>query len=117
MKYLIDAQLPRQATEWLVQAGGDAIHTLDLPEGNRTTDFAIMDCADREKRVVVTKDVDFVDAHLIQGRPHRLLLISTGNITNSELESLIKPLAATLDDAFNVHRFIELNQTGLQIRD
>ena len=36
MNFLIDAQLPRRAVGWLTGAGFDAIHTLDLPDGNRT---------------------------------------------------------------------------------
>lgn len=38
MKFLVDAQLPRRAVAWLAAAGCDAVHTLDLPAGNRTTD-------------------------------------------------------------------------------
>jgi hypothetical protein len=33
------------------------VHTLDLPDGNRTTDERINDVADREQRVVVSKSV------------------------------------------------------------
>jgi predicted nuclease of predicted toxin-antitoxin system len=41
MKFLIDAQLPRRLATHLIQAGLEAIHTLELPEGNRTTDQAL----------------------------------------------------------------------------
>jgi len=82
MNVLIDAQLPRRMAAWLTAAGCDAVHTLDLPDGNRTTDREILDVADREQRFVVTRDADFVDRHILHGRPARLLLISTGNISN-----------------------------------
>lgn len=78
MNFLVDAQLPRRATLWLIAAGSNAIHTLDLPEENRTTDETINGVADREQRIVVTKDADFVDTHLLRGHPPKLLLISTG---------------------------------------
>jgi predicted nuclease of predicted toxin-antitoxin system len=55
MNFLVDAQLPRRMTAWLAAAGCNAIHTLDLPDANRTTDEQINDVADREQRVVVTK--------------------------------------------------------------
>jgi predicted nuclease of predicted toxin-antitoxin system len=42
MKFLIDAQLPRRLTTQLRQAGFEATHTLDLPEGNRTTDQVLI---------------------------------------------------------------------------
>ena len=91
MNFLVDAQLPRRLATWLAAAGHNAIHTLDLPDGNRATDQQILDRADQDQRVVVTKDADFVDSHLLQTRPAKLLLISTGNITNRELETLLIP--------------------------
>ncbi len=69
MNFLVDAQLPRRMTAWLTAAGCDARHTLDLPAGNRTADDQINDVADQEQRVVVTKDADFVDSHVLQRRP------------------------------------------------
>jgi predicted nuclease of predicted toxin-antitoxin system len=46
MKFLIDAQLPRRFCAWLVAAGHDAQHTLDLPMTNQTTDSAVIDIAE-----------------------------------------------------------------------
>ncbi len=50
MNFLVDAQLPRRMTAWLAAAGCDAIHTLDLPGANRTTDEQVNDIANREQR-------------------------------------------------------------------
>jgi len=41
MKFLVDAQLPRRLVKRFREAGFDAIHTLDLPMGNRTSDAEI----------------------------------------------------------------------------
>lgn len=38
MKFLVDAHLPRRLVFLLRAAGYEAIHTLDMPKGNRTTD-------------------------------------------------------------------------------
>ena len=116
MNFLVDAQLPRRMTQWLIAAGADAVHTLDLPDANRTTDEKVNDVADREQRVVVTKDADFVDSHLLFGRPAKLLLISTGNISNRELEALMVPLIPDIIREFQVHAFLELGRTGLVTR-
>ncbi|SJM96610.1 DUF5615 family PIN-like protein [Crenothrix polyspora] len=40
----------------LREHGHDAIHTLDLAEGNRTTDNTINEIANIEQRVVITKE-------------------------------------------------------------
>lgn len=116
MNFLIDAQLPRRMEAWLTAAGCDAIHTRDLPDANRTTDDEINDLADREDRIVVTKDADFVDSHVLYSRPAKLLLISTGNISNAELESLIVPLIPDIVRQFGAHSFLELDQFGIIIR-
>jgi len=78
MKFLIDAQLPRRLVHRLREAGFEAIHTLDLPLGNRTPDTDINDLSIREHYVVVTKDADFVNSFHLHHKPHKLLLVSTG---------------------------------------
>ena len=85
MKFLIDAQLPRRLARRLGTVGHDAVHTLDLPAGNRTTDTEISRLANLDDRVVVTQDADFMNSHLLSRRPGRLLLVSVGNITNDDL--------------------------------
>jgi predicted nuclease of predicted toxin-antitoxin system len=82
MRFLIDAQLPRRLAAQLRQAGFEVTHTLDLPEGNRTTDQALTNLSLAEQAVLVTKDSDFVESFLLKGEPWKLLLVSTGNIRN-----------------------------------
>lgn len=116
MKFLVDAQLPQRFCEWLQQAGHDARHTIHLPGGNRTTDQALVDIADREGRVVITKDSDFVQSLLITGRPQRLLLVSTGNMSNKELERLVRAALPDICQALEQSRFVELGRAALMVR-
>lgn len=108
MNFLIDAQLPRRLCNWLAESGSDAIHTLDLPDGNETTDSEICRLARDEQRIVVTKDSDFVQSHLLTGDPPRLLLVATGNISNRELIGLFERNLAYLVEAFESASFVEL---------
>ncbi|HLF96301.1 MAG TPA: DUF5615 family PIN-like protein [Methylococcaceae bacterium] len=117
MKFLVDAQLPRRLALWLAENGHDALHTLDLPLGNHTSDAEIIARADREQRVVVTKDDDFVQSFLLSGEPARLLLIATGNVSNAELEKLIRENLAYIETALDKHRFLELNRDALVIHE
>jgi predicted nuclease of predicted toxin-antitoxin system len=116
MNFLVDAQLPRRMAAWLAAAGSNAVHTLDLPDANRTTDEQINDVAAKELRVVVRKDADFVDSHLLRGQPAKLLLISTGNISNRDLEALVVPLIPDIVREFSARSFLELGRTGIIIR-
>lgn len=115
MKFLVDAQLPRRLCAWLRHAGYDVTHTLELPLGNRTPDSVILDIAEREHRIVVTKDDDFVQSHLISGRPDKLLLIATGNIGNAELEILLRTNLAAIINALDGAKFIEINRNALTV--
>lgn len=117
MKFLVDAQLPRRMCAWFAAAGHDALHTLDLPEGNRTSDLEVITVALREDRVVVTKDDDFVESFLVRGQPERLLLVATGNIANNELETLVRENMATVALAFENARFVELGRNELLIHE
>jgi predicted nuclease of predicted toxin-antitoxin system len=116
MKFLVDAQLPRRMIGWFQSANCDAIHTLDLPDKNQNTDAEVTAIADNEQRIVVTKDADSVSSHLLHGQPARLLLVSTGNITNRELEALTTPQIPDLVREFATHSFIELGRHGRVIR-
>jgi predicted nuclease of predicted toxin-antitoxin system len=100
----------------LAAAGCNAIHSLDLPNANRSTDEQINEVADREQRVVITKDADFVDSHILRGRPPKLLLISTGNISNRDIESLLAPLIPDIVREFGPHSFLELGRDGIVVR-
>ena len=113
MRFLVDAQLPRRLVYLLQQAGHDAVHTLDLPGGNRTTDGEINQIAAREQRAIMTKDADFVNSFIISRRPEKLLLISTGNITNADLEALLVAALPTIQAAFQTHDYVELSRTAL----
>lgn len=113
MNFLIDAQLPRRLTHWLHEAGHDGVHTLDLPLGNRTPDSVVNEISLRERRVVVTKDEDFVDSFLIYRRPYKLLLVSTGNIRNAELELLFHQNIEHIVESFDKYDFVEVDRTAL----
>lgn len=113
MRFVVDAQLPRRIAYMLRDEGHDAVHTLDLPDENRTTDAAILDLADRGARVVITKDADFVNSFYLSRRPEKLLLISTGNIANVQLAGLLLPNLDAIVAAFAAADFVELTRTSL----
>lgn len=117
MKFLVDAQLPKRFCLWIEAAGHDALHTLDLPRRNLTPDKEIIDLAEQEGRIVITKDDDFVQSFLISKRPPKLLLISTGNIANDDLEVLIRSNLDMIAEAFKANYFVELGRDTLVIHE
>lgn len=117
MRFLVDAQLPRRLCRWLREAGHDVVHTLDLPLGNATPDSVVLSIAEKDQRVVVTKDDDFVQSHLIAGRPGKLLLVATGNIGNTELEALLRNNLARIEQALQSGSFVEIDRLKLTAHD
>jgi predicted nuclease of predicted toxin-antitoxin system len=113
VRFLVDAQLPARLAAFLSEAGHDVLHTTQLPAGNRTTDVAITALADETGRVVVTKDRDFRDGHLLAGSPRRLLVVATGNITNTALLRLFADHLEAITAAFDEADFVEIRPTAL----
>ena len=113
MKFLIDAQLPLRLARFLQNAGYDAIHTRDLPQQNATSDADINSLSIAQQRIVITKDADFVNSFLTIKQPYKLLLIATGNIKNSELETLFIENLQHLVTLFGQHSYIEMSQEAI----
>lgn len=115
MRFLVDAQLPARLARLFNDAGHDAVHTSALPNGNRSTDVEIAVLADSEDRVVVTKDRDFRDSHLLRRTPGRLLIVTTGNITNDALMGLFDRHLTAVVAALQEARFVEVGPDRLVV--
>lgn len=115
MRFLADAQLPARLVAVLEAAGHDAVHTSQLRDGNRSTDRQFSEKADAEGRVVVTKDSDFRDSHLLNRRPAKLLVVATGNITNTALLDLFARALDAVVEAFDEVDFVELHPDELVV--
>lgn len=115
MKFLIDAHLPRRLVLRLRERGHDAIHTLELPRANKTTDREINELSIRESRIVATKDSDFVDSLLLRHQPFKLLLLTTGNIRNEALDHLFLANLDSIVHALATHDYIELSRSAVVV--
>ena len=116
MRFLIGAQLPRRLSSVFLLKGYEVLHTLDLDKGNQTTDQELNDISLQGKWIVVTKDADFVYSFLLYGKPHKLLPVSTGNISNGELVRMIEQNREGIKEAFSLGSYVELSRTSLVVR-
>ena len=117
MKFIVDAQLPKRFCGWLTAEDHNAKHTLDLPLRNCTPDNDILDLAEKEVRIVVTQDDDFVQSYMVTGRPPKLLFIATGSISNDEIEKLIQAKLAKVKEAFEEYNFIDIGREVIVIHE
>jgi predicted nuclease of predicted toxin-antitoxin system len=111
MKFIVDAQLPYRLKDWLTEKGFDTIHTRDLPEQNETEDLNIADIAQNESRTVISKDSDFLKLRILQDKPEKLLMITTGNIVNKDLLSLFEQNFETVEKLFVSFDVVEMNNS------
>lgn len=58
---------------------------------------------------MITKDSDFLDNFVLSGIPSKLLIVSTGNINNSQLLELFKKNIDTLKKMFELYKVVEIN--------
>ncbi len=110
MKFLVDAQLPISLAKWLKQRGYDTLHTRDLPQQNATSDTKINEISLQQERIVITKDSDFVNSFMTIQKPYKLLLITTGNIKNSDLERIFTNNLLILVDLLQNHDYVEMSR-------
>ena len=111
MKFIIDAQLPIALCYLLKHRGYAAIHTIELPDSNASTDKLITEISVNENRVVITKDNDFLESYLIKAQPKKLLLVRTGNIQNKVLLSLIDSNLNLIIEMLSRNNLVELTST------
>jgi predicted nuclease of predicted toxin-antitoxin system len=117
MKFLLDAHIPKKLSLFLSWKGHDSIHTLDLPYKNRTKDSQINQISLDEKRVVISKDLDFIESLLISDKPYKLIYIATGNITNKRLLEIFSQHIEKIVEYTEENRLIEITNEKIVVKE
>jgi predicted nuclease of predicted toxin-antitoxin system len=96
--------------------GHDANHTLDLPARNATKDTILNQLSVEEQRVVISKDSDFFYSHLVLGRPWKLVLVKTGNMSAEDLCSLLERHLSEIEAALEQYTMVEIDRAAVTPR-
>lgn len=113
MKFILDAHIPPSLCNLFAEKGFTAIHTLNLPNKNQTSDKDIIKIASKQGLIVVTKDSDFYFSHLINKEPEKLLLIKTGNLSTKDLKNIFDNQFTQIIEVFKTHNLIEFHKDCL----
>ncbi len=116
MKFLIDEQLPISLVKWLVVQGFDVIHATSLGKNLKISDKAVCKDSMLNQRIVISKDIDFLNSFLIKKEPWKLLYLTTGNIANRELVALFQSNLTQIIEWFSKANVIEMNRDTLAVR-
>ena len=110
MKFLIDAQMPPSLKQVFIAKGYDCIHTLDLENGNDTTDKIINRFSVAEKRILITKDSDFYDSFIVNQEPYKLIMVKLGNTSKSELIHFFEERFEEIIEKLNTENIILMSK-------
>jgi len=116
MKFIIDAHLPKKLSLFFTWKGYDSLHTLDLPNKNATEDSEINQISLDEKRVLITKDLDFIESLLISNKPYKLIYIATGNISNKKLLEIFSKNIEKIVETLQENRLIEITENEIVVK-
>ncbi len=97
-------------------SGYDSVHTLDLPQRNATPDDDIVEIAKNEKRILISKDSDFLETFLLRREPAKLLIVATGNISNKVLQELFRTNIDRMVSLFETHDVLEMTRETIIVR-
>ena len=117
MKFIVDAQLPKALSDLLKYRGYDSIHTLELPDKNATSDDVITEIAISQKRIVITKDNDFLESFLLTSKPDKLIVVRTGNIPNPILLKIFDSNLELIKQMISRSNLIEISRTEIAEHD
>ena|SRR5690606_26779408 len=115
MKFLIDAQLPPSLAQLLKARGHDAVHTIDLPEKNLTSDAVINKITVREQRILISKDSDFYHSFIIKREPFKVLIVRVGNMKREKVNQLIVENLDVLLKYFEAGHMVEITSESIKL--
>jgi predicted nuclease of predicted toxin-antitoxin system len=87
VKYLVDANLPRDLARWLASDSDEALYVDDLLT-SPATDAEIWDLAARDGLIIVSKDADFA-ARAVRDERVRVVWIRCGNVKLRPFEAWV----------------------------
>jgi predicted nuclease of predicted toxin-antitoxin system len=83
-----------------------------------TTDAEICKYADENNLTVITKDSDFKNSHFINNTPKKVIRVTLGNISNTELLALFeKYLSFITPLSNNQNLYIEISNEQIIVID
>lgn len=114
MRVLCDVHIPYRLVNRLRELGVDATHVNRILDGSETKDAAIAAFVDAHHMLLITKDGDFRDSHFLNGTPARVLRVTLGNFSNTDLIDLLESHWSLITESCHQEScYIELSREGI----
>jgi len=115
MKFLCDVHIPKKLSKHLETLGFPSEHVNHVLDGCFTKDVDISAYVDANELILITKDRDFKNSHLLVGSPRKLIKVNLGNSGNDQLIEIFEVYIRSIEKVQKEFEMflIELNQDGL----
>lgn len=90
MQFLCNVHISLKIVKFLNSKNYNCIHVNSILDKWYTKDSAMANYSDENDLILITKDADFRDSYFLKNTPKKLLKINLGNISNSELITIIE---------------------------
>ena len=80
---------------------------------NKSTDEEINQLSIKEQRIVISKDIDFYNRHLLKAEPYKLIFLTTGNISNEKLMDIVKRNLEKILEEIHFNQIVEITRTSI----
>jgi len=99
MSFLIDMPVSPEVARWLKEKGYDAVHAAETGL-HKATDKEIIEAAKKQKRIIITADLDYPQILALSGASSPgIILFRGGNYSDSEMLSLISRMLDKFTEA------------------
>ncbi|MBI5047371.1 MAG: DUF5615 family PIN-like protein [Deltaproteobacteria bacterium] len=114
MRFLVDMPVSPDVAAWLIKNGHDAIHVAHIGL-HKAEDKEILEVAKKEKRIIITADLDFPQMFAL-GRLENpgLILFRGGNYSEAEMLGLIKRVLDRLSENEIKNSIIVVDKTRIR---
>ena len=114
MRVLCDVHIPYRLVNRLRELGVDATHVNRILDGSETPDADVAAFVDEHRMLLITKDGDFRDSHFLNGTPARVLRVTLGNLSNTELIDLLESHWSLIAESCSQEScYIEFSREGV----
>lgn len=116
MKVLCDVHISYKLVNFFIDNGIEAVHINNILNKWNTKDKDICNHADLNNFVVITKDVDFRNSHIVKRTPKKLIRIILGNISNNELIEIFRKNLTDIKKKFKKeYCYIEIRKANISV--
>jgi predicted nuclease of predicted toxin-antitoxin system len=116
MKILCDVHISNKFVAFLNEKGIEAIHINNILDKWYSKDSDICRFADINGFTVCSKDSDFKNSFFLQNTPRRLIRITNGNISNTELITIFeKNLNLIIKYSKKDSFYIEIGKSNISV--